>query len=63
MELKLAQEKDRRDVLQRTGKMYKIQMNNLFKIVDSLKSEGPNDNGPAILSTRRAGNINIIELD
>lgn len=35
----MAEEKDRHDVLQRTGKMYKIQMNKLFKIVNSLKTE------------------------
>lgn len=35
----MAEEKDRHEVLQRTGKMYKIQMNKLFKIVNSLKTE------------------------
>lgn len=39
MELQLAQEKDRREILQRTGKSYKVQMNNLFKIVNAFKAD------------------------
>ncbi|XP_073835652.1 l(3)mbt interacting protein 1 [Musca autumnalis] len=56
LELKLAQEKDRREVLQRTGKMYKIQMNSLFKIVDSLKSDNTHGN-VTTKSTRSTGHI------
>ncbi|XP_037823571.1 uncharacterized protein LOC119611950 [Lucilia sericata] len=39
LELQLAKEKDRNEILQRTGKSYKIQMNNIFKIVNSFKTE------------------------
>lgn len=38
LELQLAKEKDRREILQRTSELYKIQMNKLFKVVNALKS-------------------------
>ena len=39
LELKMKREKDRRAKLSQTGKAYKIQMQNLFKIVNTIKSD------------------------
>lgn len=39
LQTKMSKEKERREALQKTEKSYKIEMNNLFKIVNSLKSE------------------------
>ncbi|XP_013107082.2 immunoglobulin A1 protease autotransporter isoform X1 [Stomoxys calcitrans] len=71
LELKMAEEKTRREVLQKTGKMYKIQMNNLFKIVNSLKSENIGTSIQAssfttsskVSSSTTTGNDHVIELD
>ncbi|XP_053948063.1 uncharacterized protein LOC128856773 isoform X1 [Anastrepha ludens] len=43
LEKKLAHEKDRRASLQQESKMYKLQMRNLFNIVNTIKSDQEND--------------------
>uniref|UniRef100_A0A1B0B039 PHD-type domain-containing protein n=1 Tax=Glossina palpalis gambiensis TaxID=67801 RepID=A0A1B0B039_9MUSC len=58
MELQLAKERDRHDILERTGKQYKIQMNTLLKFVDSIKTL-PN----AIVTRQPIVDSNIITLD
>lgn len=65
LELQFAKEKDRHEILQRTGKSYKIQMNNLFKIVNSFKTESS-----STTSTTNSANIvndnmdhDVIQLD
>lgn len=40
---KLAHEKDRRVTLQQESKMYKLQMRNLFNIVNTIKCDQEND--------------------
>uniref|UniRef100_A0A1B0G422 PHD-type domain-containing protein n=1 Tax=Glossina morsitans morsitans TaxID=37546 RepID=A0A1B0G422_GLOMM len=58
LELQLAKERDRHDILERTGKQYKIQMNTLFKFVNSIKTL-PN----AIVTRQPIVDSNIITLD
>uniref|UniRef100_A0A1A9X399 PHD-type domain-containing protein n=1 Tax=Glossina brevipalpis TaxID=37001 RepID=A0A1A9X399_9MUSC len=58
LELQLAKEQDRHEILQRTGKQYKIQMNTLFKFVNSIKTL-PN----AIVTRQPTIDNNIITLD
>uniref|UniRef100_A0A1A9VC06 PHD-type domain-containing protein n=1 Tax=Glossina austeni TaxID=7395 RepID=A0A1A9VC06_GLOAU len=58
LELQLAKERDRHDILERTGKQYKIQMNTLFKFVNSIKTL-PN----AIVTREPIVDSNIITLD
>ncbi|XP_075159374.1 l(3)mbt interacting protein 1 [Haematobia irritans] len=64
LELKLAEEKTRREVLQRTGKMHKIQMNNLFKIVNSIKSENSSTTSKAYIpQSSFSTKHQVIQLD
>lgn len=63
MELQLAKEKDRQEILQRTGKSYKIQMNNLFKIVNSFKTESSTTSNSNNNDNDNNMDCDVIQLD
>lgn len=68
MELQYAKEKDRQEILQRTSKTYKIQMSNLYEIVNSFKSESTSSTSSKTIINNAAehmicDNDDVIHLD